>query len=212
MIFFLTGTDTGIGKTTAAIELLNDYQQQGFSTLALKPVASGGMETSDGFRNDDALLLQTHSSIHIPYDEINPWLFHEPIAPHIAAMKENKKVTVPSIAQHCQTIAARYQPDVLLIEGVGGFCVPLNDHELYSAVPALLDCSVILVVGMRLGCLNHAILTAAAIEKSGCIFEGWIANRCDPAFLVCDDNIETLKHLLPGPCLREVLFKSYKNV
>jgi dethiobiotin synthetase len=189
--FFITGTDTGVGKTYTAAKLLTDFNQQGLSTVACKPVASGCEMTTDGLRNSDALILQKTASIKLPYNEVNPIAFAQPIAPHIAAAKVNQKLTVEKLIKSCQPVL-NYKSDILIIEGVGGWYVPLNAKETMADFVKTLDLSVILIVAIRLGCLNHALLTHHAITTSGVKYAGWIANRIEPKMLMLKENIETL--------------------
>lgn len=200
MRFFVTGTDTGVGKTYVSCLLLEAFKQQGLKTIALKPIAAG-CETVDGQRrNDDALQLQQHMTETLSYEEINPFALEAAIAPHIAAANEGRRLLVSRIAGMVR--GASMQPaDVTLVEGAGGWYVPLNDKETLADLVRELQLPVILVVGMRLGCLNHAILTARAIYRDGLRVAGWVANCIEPDMPELDANIQTLKTLLSAPCL-----------
>jgi dethiobiotin synthetase len=201
--FFVTGTDTNVGKTLVSAALLHLATQQGLSTFGLKPVAAGCDLTPEGLRNSDALLLQTHSSIKLPYDQINPFAFAEAKAPHIAAAEEKRRLSLDRIEGFCRGALAT-RADLRLVEGVGGWRVPLNDRESMSGLPQRLGLPVILVVGLRLGCLSHALLTAEAINLDGLRLVGWVANLVDPGMASVRENIATLKFRIPAPCIGEV--------
>ena len=196
---FVTGTDTGVGKTTVSCGLLARAGAQGLMTAALKPVASGCQPTAGGLRNPDALALQQGAGIEMTYDEVNPVALEPAIAPHIALAEAGRIVTASQLASHCRSYLNQGL-DLVLVEGAGGWRVPLSEHELYSQVPCLLQASVVLVVGMQLGCINHALLTAGAIAHDGLSLVGWVANSAGGAMPELDANIATLTQLLPAPC------------
>jgi len=203
---FVTGTDTNVGKTYISTLLLKALNKKGLQTFAIKPIASGCYPDRLGnLRNEDAILLRKHASLKQPYKVVNPIRFQKPIAPHIAAIEEgvllSSKILVDTI-----TNSMNLQADVNIIEGAGGWFLPLNDDDLLSDVIKQLKISVVLVVGVRLGCLNHALLTYRAIEaqKIPCI--GWVANCIDDNMLNIEDNIATLKAMLPVPCLGTVAY------
>ncbi|MEO6698876.1 MAG: dethiobiotin synthase [Paraperlucidibaca sp.] len=198
--FFITGTDTDIGKTYVAVALLHAAAHAGFSTLGLKPVAAGCEATADGLRNADALALQQASSVKLSYEEVNPVALPTACAPHIAAAEAGRRLTINQLAGYCRGSLSQ-RVDLAVIEGAGGWRVPISEREMLSALPKALGVPVILVVGMRLGALNAAFLTTEAILKDGLRLVGWVANVIDPTMLKLDDNIETLKHWLPAPCL-----------
>lgn len=198
--YFISGTDTEVGKTRIACGLLHAFGAQGMSSLALKPVAAGCDETPQGLRNDDALRLMAAMSLDLPYEQVNPVALKAAIAPHIAAEWEGKALNASRIAGYCRG-AMLNRADVVVVEGAGGWRVPLNHREMLSAVPRDLGLGVILVVGMRLGCLNHAVLSAEAILRDGLKLVGWVGNRVDPDMACYDENCETLRSLLPAPCL-----------
>jgi dethiobiotin synthetase len=200
--YFITGTDTGVGKTAVTLGLMAHLQAQGQSVAAMKPVASGCDRTGAGLLNDDALQLQRQSSVTLPYALVNPYAFELPIAPHIAAARAGETIAIRTIRSACAEIAGK--ADRVLVEGVGGWQVPLNDDETLADLARMLELEVILVVGIRLGCLNHALLTAASIEASGCIAAGWVANRLPPGTDFAEENINTLKSRLSFPFLGEV--------
>lgn len=199
--FFVTGTDTGVGKTTVSAALLQAAKARGMRTLAIKPVASGCEETPEGLRNPDALILQQAMTEALPYEQVNPVALEPAIAPHVAAGHAGRSLSAQRLAGYCRALQTR-PADLLLIEGAGGWRVPLNERETFAAVPRMLGTPVLLVVALRLGCINHALLTAAAIRADGLALAGWIGNRPDPVAMA--NEAETLAYLqghLPAPCL-----------
>lgn len=196
---FVTGTDTGIGKTRAAVALLAALAAQGRCAVGMKPVASGCEPTAAGLRNDDALALIAASATVPDYALVNPYAFAPPVAPHLAARAVGCEIDFAHI-EHCARQLAR-TADWLVVEGVGGWRVPLGAHGEVATLAVRLGLPVVLVVGLRLGCLNHALLSAEAIRASGLPFAGWIANRIDPGMALADDNLATLVDTLPAPCL-----------
>lgn len=198
--FFITGTSTDVGKTYVACALLKNLNEQGFQTAALKPVASGGILTSEGLQNQDALDLQKAASLRLNYKTVNPILFEPPIAPHIAAELAGSALNVDTVLKACST-ALNTPADYLIIEGAGGWLVPLNHQESFADLAEKLEAEIILVVGMQLGCINHALLTVDNILKRGLTLKGWIANCIDPDMLNLNENIETLKHRIKAPLL-----------
>ena len=196
--YFITGTDTEIGKTLTACILIHTLRAQGLRTVGMKPIAAGAIMQAGERINEDVAMLQAASS---PADPalVNPYLFDPPIAPHIAAAQAGIEIDLAHI-QHCyQQLAATH--DAVVIEGVGGFCVPLGAHTDTAQLAQPLALPVILVVGMRLGCINHALLTAQAIRAHGLTLHGWVANRIDPAMACVDENLDTLKARLGAPLL-----------
>jgi dethiobiotin synthetase len=200
--YFVTGTDTGVGKTAVTLGLMAHLQARGVSVAAMKPVASGCECAAAGLVNSDALQLQRQSSVALPYASINPYAFGPPIAPHIAASLAGVTISIDAIRSAFDEIAGKV--DCVLVEGVGGWQVPLNSDETLADLARALDLEVILVVGIRLGCLNHALLTAAAIVASGCIPAGWVANCLPPGAHYAAENINTLKSRLSFRFLGEV--------
>lgn len=201
--YFVTGTDTEIGKTTIAAGLLHAARRAGLSTAAVKPVASGCVATAEGLRNDDALALLGQCSLPLRYDEVNPLAFAPAIAPHLAAREAGVLLDVASLQQAVGAILAR-GADFTLVEGAGGWRVPLSGQETLSDLPMALNLPVILVVGVRLGCINHAVLSAEAIARDGLRLAGWVANVVDAQTSRLDDNLVTLAERLPAPCLGRV--------
>ena len=198
--YFVTGTDTGVGKTLVTEALLQLAAKQSRKAYGLKPVAAGCEVTPHGLRNEDAVLLQAHSSVQLPYEQINPIALHAAKAPHIAAMEEGRRLSLDRLVGLCR--GALMQPaDLHLIEGAGGWRVPLNDQDYLSSLANQLQIPVILVVGLRLGCLNHALLTAEAIHRDGLVLAGWVASGIDPQMDSQEENIAALKARLPAQCL-----------
>ncbi len=198
--YFITGTDTDAGKTTSACALLAAARNQRLSTLACKPVASGSHPTPDGLRNPDALSLAEQCSIQIPYTQLNPYALAPAIAPHLAAAEASTTLQVQTLQQQVQHILD-YQADLCLIEGAGGWRVPLNEHENLSDLAIALQLPVILVVGMKLGCINHALLSAESILNDGLPLAGWIANHIDPQMARTQDTLHSLQQRMPAPLL-----------
>lgn len=196
---FVAGTDTGIGKTHAACTLLHALRLAGHRVCGMKPVASGCLETPQGLRNDDALALQAASSTLLPYDAINPVALREPLSPHLAAAYEGVTIRMPPLREAFERLRAAH--DGVVVEGVGGWRVPLSPDLMASDIAKQWQLPVVLVVGLRLGCLSHALLSAESIVADGCRLLGWIGNRIDPAMLAVEDNLATLRERLPAPCL-----------
>lgn len=207
--YFIAGTDTGVGKTRITLALMHAFQKNGLTVTGMKPVASGCDETSEGLINEDALLLQAQSSFDIPYENINPYAFELPVSPHIAAEKAGTRIQIDII--HKQMLLLMKDADCLMVEGVGGWRVPLCDRKGNQKntedLAIALALPVILVVGMRLGCLNHALLTYEAIIRSGLQCAGWVANQVDPNFTHLQENIETLKAQFNAPLIGVVPFQ-----
>ena len=201
--FFITGTDTDAGKTSVAAGLLCAAKQQGCSTLAMKPVASGCDMSAEGLRNSDALALIAQSTVPLPYAQINPYAFAPAIAPHIAAQEAGVELSVADLYRTAQVILQQ-QADFTLIEGAGGWRVPISATEFLSDFAIALQLPVILVVGVKLGCINHALLSAQAILNDGLELAGWVANVVDPNCARLAENLATLQQLMPAPCLAEV--------
>jgi dethiobiotin synthetase len=199
LALFVAGTDTGIGKTHAAATLIHALRARRLATCGMKPVASGCLETPDGRRNEDALALQAAGSEPLAYESINPIALREPLSPHLAARLEQVTVAMAPLRAAFDRLRATHE--AVVVEGVGGWMVPLAPGLLASAIPRDWDLPVVLVVGLRLGCLNHALLSARAIQADGCRLAGWIGNRIDPAMAAVADNLETLREMLPAPCL-----------
>ncbi|MBB6342640.1 dethiobiotin synthetase [Pseudomonas fluvialis] len=198
--FFVTGTDTEIGKTTIAAGLLHAARLAGLSTAAAKPVASGCELTEAGLRNGDALALLGECSLPLRYEQVNPLAFEPAIAPHLAARESGVELTVAALAEPVRAVLA-LGADFTLVEGAGGWRVPLAGEQSLSDLAIALQLPVILVVGVRLGCINHALLSAEAILRDGLPLVGWVANLVDPNASRLEDNLATLRERLPAPCL-----------
>ena len=201
--FFIAGTDTDVGKTTIAAGLLHAARAAGLSTAAVKPIASGCTATPQGLRNADALALQAECCPVLDYAQVNPFAFAPAIAPHIAAREAGVTLSTEALADAVQGVLEG-RADFTLVEGAGGWRVPLNARETLAALPIRLQLPVILVVGVRLGCISHALLSAEAIAHDGLVLAGWVANIIDPAMSRLEENLATLDELVPAPCLSRV--------
>lgn len=203
MSYFITGTDTGVGKTLVSCALLQAFAAQGKRVAGFKPVAAGCDE--DG-RNDDVKLLLAASNVQAAYGQINPYCFPHPIAPHLAARHAGVRIEFPRILASWRDLAGL--TDEVIVEGVGGFCVPLNDEQNSADLAKQLDLPVIMVVGMRLGCLNHALLTMRAITDFQLECAGWVANVLDGDMPSLQENIEALRERIGAPLLGIVPYQS----
>jgi dethiobiotin synthetase len=198
--WFVTGTDTGVGKTAVSCALLLAAAEAGLRTAAVKPVAAGCDENG---RNDDALQLMACMTEALDYDQVNPVVLEAAVAPHIAAGMENKQVQASRLVGLCRGVMLG-EADFVLIEGAGGWRVPLNRRETLADVAVQLQVGVILVVGMQLGCINHALLTAEAIHRDGLHLAGWVANQPGPRMACHEENLNTLREMLSAPLLGDV--------
>ncbi|MBB6365175.1 dethiobiotin synthetase [Xanthomonas sacchari] len=196
--FYVTGTDTGIGKTIASTALLHALRARGQRAVGMKPVASGCTREAEGWRNEDALALQEASAPRPRYDDLNPYALPLPLAPELAAADAGVQLELAPIAAAFERLRA--QADVVVVEGVGGWAAPLSASLDQADLARALRLPVVLVVGLRLGCLNHARLSAAAIAADGLQCIGWIGNEIDPAMERIDDNMAMLRTRLPMPC------------
>ena len=207
--FFVTGTDTGVGKTCVSVGMVRALQAQGHVVVGMKPVASGCVESSTGLVNEDALELQACASFTMPYHQVNPYAFAPAIAPHVAAQAAGTEIEIPVITATCRQLSA--EADRVVVEGVGGWLVPINGHQTMADVAIELDLPIVLVVAVRLGCLNHALLTAAAIRDSGLPLAGWVANRMHPDCERQDENVAALLERLPAPLLADIAYAEEKS-
>ncbi len=199
--FFVTGTDTGVGKTLVSSSILEAAAGKGWRTLGMKPIASGCDETPEGLRNEDALALMASMTESLSYEMVNPIALEPAIAPHVAAAQAGKQVTASRLVGFCRGVMTR-PADLLLVEGAGGWRVPLNNRETFSALPVELGMPVILVVPLKLGCINHALLTAEAIRRDGLTVAAWVANHPDADIMQCEkETLEYLVSHLGAPCL-----------
>ena len=197
--FFVTGTDTGAGKTLVASALLRAFAHSGLRAVGMKPVATGCRAEAHDRANEDVAALLAASNVHAAIDLVNPYCFEPAIAPHLAAQQAGCFISLAHIRDCYLALAGL--ADRVVVEGAGGLLVPLGPREDWGDLVKLLDLPVVLVVGMRLGCLNHALLTAEAIHSRGLPFAGWVANRIDPAMPYFEDNVETLRRKLPAPLI-----------
>jgi dethiobiotin synthetase len=196
---FVTGTDTGVGKTYASAVLLHILARRHARVVGMKPVAAGLVLHEGRWVSEDAMALRAASSVAVPDELDNPVQLPDPLSPHLAAERAGRRVTVAELqAAHAALCA---HADVVLVEGAGGWRVPLNESEYLSDLARALQAPVVLVVGLRLGCLNHALLTAEAIRADGLPLVGWVANRIDPEMACADENIATLQARLGAPLL-----------
>ncbi len=200
MTYFVTGTDTDCGKTLVSSALLTAVKGE---TVGFKPVASGCEQTEQGLRNSDALALMAASSIKLPYDDINPFAFAPAIAPHIAAAEQNVALT-PARIQAQLNMAQHLGADFVLVEGAGGWRLPLSEGHYMSEVVQAMSLPVILVVGMKLGCLNHALLTIEAIERDGIVIAGWVSNQVDSTMKNQQENLASLQQMISAPFLGHI--------
>jgi len=209
--FFITGTDTDVGKTIATCSLLHAFSQKNLKTLGVKPLASGADYTPEGLKNQDALMLQEWSTLKLPYSHVNPIVFQKPIAPHLAAAQSNEILSVENILSRCHALTQDYGADLTLVEGAGGWKVPLNDQETMADLAMHLNFHVIFVVGLRLGCLSHALLTYESILRKGLPIAGWIANHIEEDFSYAIKNIETLKQFISFPLIGVIPYQKKPN-
>lgn len=195
--YFITGTDTNVGKTWATIALMRYFKSQGKSVAGMKPVASGCLIQGGRLKNEDALLIQANASLPIDYDLINPYAYELPVSPHIAGV--NNPVKLGQLAAGFETL--KTLADIIVVEGAGGWYAPLNERETISDLAKLLALPVIMVVAIRLGCINHARLTYQAVAQSGVNCVGWIAVCTERELLGGDQNIQTIKSTVDAPLL-----------
>jgi len=200
--FFITGTDTDVGKTWVTAAMLHVLNQMKLKTIAMKPVASGCQRIDRQLRNADALCLMQQMNTSADYQEVNPYSFEPAIAPHIAAKQAGEVIELEKIQQAAEQLAVR--ADVILVEGVGGWAVPLNETEDVADLAVKLKLPIIMVVSIRLGCINHALLTAQSIRATGLPIHGWIANMCDSSDLFLEENISALQLRLNCPMLAKI--------
>jgi dethiobiotin synthetase len=193
---FVTGTDTEVGKTRISVGIIHKLVAQGYKVAAMKPVASGCEVTVDGLRNEDALALMAASNVDLPYELVNPYAFKPAIAPHIAAQQVGVDIDFEIIQKNYDLI--QQQADLVVVEGAGGWLVPLNNTTTMADLAKQLKLDVVLVVGIRLGCINHALLTATAIQQSGLEFKGWVANDLESS-LQLNEMLATLKQHIQEP-------------
>lgn len=195
---FVTGTDTEVGKTRIATGLIAVLQQQGLKAAGMKPVASGCDWVAGQWQNEDALAMIAQSNVSLPYSVVNPYAFEPAVAPHIAASRVNNEVSISEIKQQFEQIKS--EADAVVVEGAGGWLVPLNQTETMADLAVALDLPVVLVVAIKLGCINHALLSIESIQQRGLRIAGWVANHLD-AQHESAEIIDTLKQHIAAPCL-----------
>ena len=209
--YFIVGTDTNVGKTYVASALVQHFASSGLKTIGMKPIASGcELNEKNELINEDVTALSNASNVTVPLNLINPYRFAPAIAPHIAAEQAGVQIDINYIQQAYAQLTSL--ADVLVVEGAGGFYVPLNTTQTLADLAVLLDIPVILVVGMRLGCINHALLTVEAIHSRGLKLAGWIANEISPNFAMFDENLASLKQRIAAPCLSVVNWQGSLNI
>jgi dethiobiotin synthetase len=199
--YFVTGTDTGVGKTRTSCALLHALRATHAKCVGMKPFATGAEETAAGWSNDDVTQLRAASSLKVMPELDNPYLLPWPVSPHIAAKLAGQTIDIEHIVHAFDVLCE--QADAVVVEGAGGFVVPLNETQTSADLAQSLDLPVILVVGIRLGCLNHALLTQEAIAARGLKLAGWVANRLDPDMPAQEENIATLRERLRAPLLAD---------
>jgi dethiobiotin synthetase len=200
--FFVTGTDTGVGKTLIACALLHAFAARGHRAVGMKPVASGAERRGHELVHSDVEELIAAGNVSAPRSLVNPYCFEPPIAPHLAAERAGVKIVLERIEESWHELAAR--ADVVIVEGVGGFRVPLGADADTAQLAARLALPIVLVVGLRLGCLSHALLTADAIAARGLTLAGWIANSIDPGMDAADENVRSLERRIEAPLIARV--------
>jgi dethiobiotin synthetase len=209
--YFVIGTDTNVGKTYVASALVKHFAAIGLKTVGMKPVASGcELNEKNELINEDVTALISASNIIADLDLINPYRFAPAIAPHIAAEQAGVQIDLEVIQQAYAQLACL--ADVLIVEGAGGFCVPLNKTQTLADLAVQLNIPMILVVGMRLGCINHALLTVEAIQARGLKLAGWIANEIEPNFAMFDENLSSLRQRVSAPCLSVVRWQGALSI
>lgn len=204
--FFVTGTDTGVGKTLVSSALVHHFAKAGYRSAGMKPVAAG-CELVDGrLISDDVVQLRAAGNVALPLEMVNPYAFAPPLAPHIAAGMAQERIALDVIEAAFRQAADAV--DILVVEGVGGFRVPLNDDQDTADLAVRLSLPVVLVVGMRLGCLNHALLTLESIASRRLELAGWVANGIDPQMPAVQENLHALARKIASPCLGVVSYQS----
>lgn len=201
--YFITGTDTGVGKTWATLALMRTMQNKGNVVVGMKPIASGCKDAGDGLRNDDAIKILQQSSKKpmqtLDYKTVNSYAFEQAVAPNIAADLVGVEIDIAKIASDFNLL--KKDTDYVLVEGIGGWCVPLGEKTMLADLVKLLDIPVILIIGLRLGCINHALSTVRAIRSDGARLHGWVANQLDPDYAFLDETMTTLRTRISAPLL-----------
>jgi dethiobiotin synthetase len=202
--YFITGTDTGVGKTRVAAALCHAFAARNLRVAAMKPVASGCERGTQGLRNEDAATLLAAMNVRAAYADVNPYAFEPAIAPHIAAQQAGVCIEQAVLDRSFERLAL--QSEVMIVEGAGGWLAPLDERRTFADLAQCWELEVILVVGLRLGCLNHALLTRESIRHRGLELAGWVANRIEPDMPVAEENLATLRARLDAPCLGQLPF------
>ncbi len=210
--YFIAGTDTDAGKTFVSQALLTAAINEGMSCYGLKPVAAGCVDQGEGLQNDDALRLMQSSSVKLSYQQVNPIALEAAIAPHVAAKQEEVTLNTQKVVGFCRGALMMNRADFIIVEGAGGWRVPLNSRETMAQIPKELSLPVILVVGVKLGCINHALLTAEAINRDGLQIAGWVANHIDPQMESSEESVATLKAAINAPLIGEVPFIENQDI
>ena len=208
--FFVTGTDTGVGKSLVACALLHAYAARGLRVVGMKPVAAGAEQRNGVWINDDVEQLVAAGNVAAPREHVNPYCFEPPIAPHIAAELDNKTIEIKGLLESYQQLSTL--AEIVVVEGAGGFCVPLNASQSSADLAQRLGLPVVLVVGMRLGCLNHALLTAEAVRARGLRLAGWVANHIESAMPYAAENVAALLQRLDAPLLVSIPYGAHTDV
>ena len=204
--YFITGTDTGVGKTMVACGLLRAFAANGLAAVGMKPIAAGAKLVNGMLRNDDVELLRQAGNVRAGRRIINPYLFAPPIAPHLAAERLGRRIELTRIIRAYRSLTQR--ADIVIVEGVGGLLVPLHEGADVADLARRIGLPILLVVGMRLGCLSHALLTQSVLEMRGLAFAGWFANRIDRNMREYRGNVETLRRRLHAPLLGEIAHRA----
>ena len=200
--YFITGTDTDVGKTYIASALVRYFVQQGQTAIGMKPIAAGCEKINGALRNADVGILLAASNLAARLEDVNPYAFEPAIAPHIAAEQAGVTVSLSKIKHAFDALQS--QADALIVEGAGGFRVPINREQTMADLAVQLNLPVIMVVGIRLGCINHALMTAGSIRAAGLDLVGWVANRIEPDMPALEENVQTLKAMIKAPCIADV--------
>ena len=208
-IVFVTGTDTGVGKTLVSTALLRACARHHRRVVGMKPVAAGLVRIDGDWVSEDVVALRAASTVAVPPGLDNPVALPEALSPHLAAARAGRHLTVATLHAAQRELAAL--ADVVVVEGAGGWRVPINDHETLADLAVAIGAPVVLVVGLRLGCINHALLSAEAIRRDGLVLAGWVANRIDPAMKAADDNIASVRERIGAPLLGSVPWLTAPN-
>ena len=200
--YFITGTDTDVGKTYIASALVRYFVQQGQTAVGMKPIAAGCEKINGALHNADVSALLAASNLAARLEDVNPYAFEPAIAPHIAAEQAGVTVSLSKIKHAFDALQS--QADAVIVEGAGGFRVPINREHTMADLAVQLNLPVIMVVGVRLGCINHALMTAGSIRAAGLDLVGWVANRIEPDMPALEENVQTLKAMIKAPCIADV--------